>query len=145
MRSYHMAKFIFCSIFACIFTTQLAYAQLTGEWKTIDDNTQKPRSIIEIYEAKNGKYYGKVRKILDADKNQDAICEKCPGDRKNQKVVGMTVIRDMTLSNGIMSNGYILDPENGKEYSCKIWLEGNELKVRGYWGLFYRTQTWYRK
>ncbi len=138
-------KHFFCLIFACFFTMHLAYAQLTGEWQTIDDNTNKPRSIIQIYEAKNGKYYGKVRKILDPDKSQEEICEKCPGDRKNQKVVGMTIIREMTLSNGTLSGGQILDPENGKEYSCKIWLEGKDLKVRGYWGVFYRTQTWYRK
>lgn len=137
--------YTFCLIFACMFVNSLAYAQIVGEWKTVDDNTGKARSIIEIYEAKNGKYYGKVRKLLDPDTNQDVVCEKCPGDRKNQKVVGLTVIREMTLSSGTLSGGYILDPENGKEYSCKIWLEGKDLKVRGYWGMFYRTQTWYKK
>jgi uncharacterized protein (DUF2147 family) len=137
--------YTFCLIFACIFTSSFALAQIVGEWKTVDDNTGKARSIIEIYEAKNGMYYGKVRKLLDPDKSQDVVCEKCPGDRKGQKVVGLTVIREMKLSSGTMSGGYILDPENGKEYSCKIWLEGNELKVRGYWGVFYRTQTWYKK
>jgi uncharacterized protein (DUF2147 family) len=40
--------------------------------------------------------------------------------------------------------GNILDPEEGKVYKCKLWLEGTELKVRGYWGPFYRTQTWTR-
>ena len=43
-------------------------------------------------------------------------------------------------------DGEILDPNNGKIYDCKIWLEGNDiLKVRGYVGFFYRTQTWKRK
>ena len=40
-------------------------------------------------------------------------------------------------------NGKILDPENGKVYSCKMWLDSNgDLQVRGYVGIFYRTQTW---
>lgn len=137
----------FCLIFACILVNSFAYAQkIVGEWKTIDDNTGKPRSIVEIYEAKNGMYYGKIRQILDPDKSPDTICEKCPGDRKGQKVVGLTIIREMKLNSGTMSGGQILDPENGKEYSCKIWLDdkGN-LQVRGYWGVFYRTQTWYKK
>ena len=133
-----------CLIFACIFASNLAYAQLTGEWKTIDDNTGKPRSIIRIYEANNGKYYGKIQKLLDPNRSQEAVCEKCPGEKKGQKLVGMVVVRDMVKSGETLSSGHILDPESGKEYSCKIWLEGKELKVRGYWGVFYRTQTWYR-
>jgi uncharacterized protein (DUF2147 family) len=41
-----------------------------------------------------------------------------------------------------LAEGTILDPESGKIYQCKIWLEGEDLKVRGYWGPFFRTQTW---
>ena len=37
------------------------------------------------------------------------------------------------------------DKVNGKTYKCTIWLEGNNLKVRGYLGIFYETQTWKRK
>jgi uncharacterized protein (DUF2147 family) len=43
--------------------------------------------------------------------------------------------------------GKILDPEKGKEYSCTMWFEAgkpDELKVRGWFGPVYRTQTWYR-
>ena len=39
-------------------------------------------------------------------------------------------------------DGNILDPDNGKVYRCKIWIEDNQLKVRGYIGPFYRTQSW---
>lgn len=140
----HKKAFVICLFFAYIATSQLAYAQIAGEWKTIDDNTGKARSIIKIYEANNGKYYAKIQKLLDSDRNQDAVCEKCPGEKKGQKLVGMVILRDMTKSGETLSNGHILDPESGKEYTCKIWLEGKELKVRGYWGVFYRTQTWYK-
>ncbi|MFK7923326.1 MAG: DUF2147 domain-containing protein, partial [Bacteroidia bacterium] len=34
-----------------------------GKWKTIDDETNKPKSIVEIYE-KDGKLYGKVIKLF---------------------------------------------------------------------------------
>lgn len=30
-------------------------------------------------------------------------------------------------------------------YQSSIWLEGNNLKVRGYVAMFYETQTWTKK
>jgi uncharacterized protein (DUF2147 family) len=39
----------------------------------------------------------------------------------------------------------ILDPEDGKVYKAEIWTEDGKLKVRGYVGFFYRTQTWLRQ
>ena len=35
-----------------------------------------------------------------------------------------------------------MDPEDGKVYRAELWAEGGALKVRGYLGPFYRTQTW---
>ena len=100
------------------------------------------KSIIEIFE-RNGKVYGKIVKIF-TKVDPDPICEKCPEDdpRYGKKIIGMEIIRDMKRSGDEYSDGNILDPEAGKVYRCKIWLEGHELKVRGYWGPFYRTQTW---
>ena len=37
------------------------------------------------------------------------------------------------------------NPKNGKTYKCSIWLDGNNLKVRGYVAMFYETQTWTKK
>lgn len=34
---------------------------------------------------------------------------------------------------------------HNKDYKCSIWMEGNKLKVRGYIGFLYETQTWTRK
>jgi uncharacterized protein (DUF2147 family) len=43
------------------------------------------------------------------------------------------------------TGGRIVDPDDGKEYSSAVWLEGlDRLRVRGYWGPFHRTQTWRR-
>ena len=56
----------------------------------------------------------------------------------------MEIIKGMKKSGDEYSEGNILDPEVGKIYSCKLWIEGNDLKVRGYWGPFYRTQTWHK-
>jgi uncharacterized protein (DUF2147 family) len=50
----------------------------------------------------------------------------------------------MRLSDGTWSGGTILDPESGKVYDCKLWLENGRLMVRGYVAFFFRTQEWIR-
>ena len=117
----------------------------TGIWKSVDDKTGEAKSHLEIYEE-NGKYFGKIVKLLA--RGPETICEKCPGAKKNKKLVGMVIIEDLVKKDDYWKNGSILDPESGKEYSCSIWFEdGNaeELKVRGkHWTGLYRTQTWYK-
>jgi uncharacterized protein (DUF2147 family) len=119
---------------------------ILGKWKTIDDETGEPRSIVELY-ARGGKVYGKVVKIfLQPHEDQDPICVACDEDdpRFRKKVIGMEILKDMRQDDDEYTDGEILDPNNGKIYRCKIWLEGKDLKLRGYLGPFYRTQTWVR-
>lgn len=117
---------------------------ITGKWKTIDDETGDETSIVDIYE-KGDKIFGKVVKIFPKPGDDaDPVCSECPEDdsRFNKKVIGMEIIRNMKHVDDHYADGDILDPKIGKIYRCKLWLEGNDLKVRGYWGPFYRTQTW---
>ncbi len=121
-----------------------------GKWKTIDDETGKAKSIVEIYE-KNGKYFGKVTKLLNIEdgEDKDPVCDECPtkDDRYNKKVIGMEIIRDMKKDGDEWQGGTILDPEKGKVYDCKFWIDEDNkdmLRLRGYVAFFYRTQTWHR-
>lgn len=125
-------------------STSVAQNSIVGKWKTIDDETNKPKSIVEIFE-RNGKFYGKITKLFRALKEeQDPVCDKCSSEdeRYMKKIIGMEILKNMMRSGSDYTEGTILDPQNGKIYSCKIWLEGSNLKLRGYWGPFYRTQTW---
>ncbi len=123
------------------------YAQSPiGTWKTIDDNTGKEKSYVKIYKTNNGKLEGKVAKILTPG-HENRRCTACKGDKKDQPIVGLVIIRDLENQGDEWKNGYILDPENGKEYKCKMSLQDeNTLDVRGYIGfsLIGRTQTWHR-
>ena len=131
-----------------LFVSMTFYAQsnsVIGKWKTIDDETGKPKSIVEIYE-RSGKIYGKVVDILDAEKKKN-LCTKCPGEDKNKPVMGLVIIKGLKKDGNEYNAGKILDPVTGKMYKCFLALEGrNQLKVRGFIGisLFGRTQTWHR-
>ena len=139
-------KTSFTYILLLLVATQFAFAQsVVGKWKTIDDETGEAKSIVEIYK-KDGKIYGKVVDILNPEK-RDGLCEKCRDDRKDKPVLGMQIINGLTQDDEEYSGGKILDPEKGKEYKCKIWLDeddADKLYVRGYIAFFYRTQNWYR-
>ncbi len=117
---------------------------VTGKWKTIDDETGKPKSIVEITEN-NGKIYGKVIEILTDKK--EAKCDKCPGEDKGKPIKGLTIIKGLKKDGSSYSGGTITDPGTGKEYKCALKLNGaDKLDVRGYVGIqaLGRTQTWVR-
>ncbi len=118
-----------------------SFAQVTGVWKTVDDETGIEKSHLKIYE-KDGKYYGKVVKILREEHVND-VCSNCTDYRKDKPIVGMEIVSNMKKKGDTYSGGEILDPEKGKIYDCKMWRDGENLKVRGYVAFFYRTQTWY--
>ncbi|EMY81700.1 chalcone isomerase superfamily protein [Psychroflexus gondwanensis ACAM 44] len=124
----------------------LVYSQeVYGEWKTIDDNTGIAKSIVEVYEQ-NGKVFGRIKKILKKDQ-RDVRCVNCKGDLKNQKVEGMVILKDLSKDEDEFEDGTVTDPENGKTYNAKIWLNEDDpdiLMVRGYLSFLYRTQEWKR-
>lgn len=130
-----------------ILVTIATYSQKTiiGKWKTIDDSTKEAKSIVEIYKL-NNEYFGKITTILnEADK--DKVCIKCKGVDKNKPIEGLVIIKKLSKDDTMYVDGTIIDPENGKTYTCKIWLDENNndvLNVRGYIGFFYRTQKWKR-
>lgn len=141
-----MKKIVFfATIFGLLLTNSLMSQTVLGKWKTIDDETGKPKSIVEIYE-KSGKVYGKVIEILDP-KKKDNLCQNCTGEDKNKPVLGMHVVKNMKKDNDEYSGGTITDPNNGKVYKCLMSLESKDkLKVRGFIGfsLIGRTQIWHR-
>ena len=133
---------LFCSF---IISTISAQTTIIGKWKTIDDETGKAKSIVEISE-KSGKIYGKIIEIFESE-NRNRVCENCSGADKNTPVLGMTIIRGLSKDGSEYNGGKIIDPKNGKSYKCSLALESKDkLKVRGYIGfsLIGRSQYWER-
>lgn len=125
-----------------------AFAQnsvILGQWKTVDDETGKEKSFLEIYE-KGGKVYGKIVKLL-LKEDQGKKCDACKGSQKGQPIEGMTIMKDMERVSDGWDEGSIMDPKNGKSYSCYLKLKGKDtLLVKGYMGFraLGRTQVWHR-
>lgn len=117
--------------------------QMLGDWKTVEAGQEK--SIVHIYKATDGLYYGKIVKLFGV--SNDEVCVACEGADKNKPVVGLVIIRGMKEVDGELKEGKVLDPENGKFYYCKISLKDGKLVLKGSLdkkGLLGRSQTWVR-
>lgn len=127
----------------------LATAQMTpvGSWYSIDDKTGEIKSLVVITE-KDGVLTGRIDKLLRKNADQNATCKECTDDRKDQRTLGMEIIRGAKKAEGkdVWEDGKILDPENGKSYTLRLTpIEGGKrLEVRGSVLFISRTQTWQR-
>ena len=92
-------------------TTIFAQTPILGEWITVDDATGEQKSVVRIYQADNGKYYGDIIQLFSPDATT-AVCEACEGAEHNQPIIGLTIIRDMQLKEGELRGGKVLDPDN---------------------------------
>ncbi|TAK77790.1 MAG: DUF2147 domain-containing protein [Gammaproteobacteria bacterium] len=123
-----------------------------GYWKTIDDVTGQPKSILQIKETSNHTLYGKVVKVFpQAGQDPNPVCKACEGEKHNQPIIGMTILENLTQSQDdptLWTGGSILEPKTGKVYHCNIQVMdgGEKLNVKGYIGIptFGRSQTWIR-
>lgn len=140
-----MMKLLIC-IFSIAFLGFSSNAQtVTGKWKTVNDETGKANSIIEIFEE-DGEIHGRILRILKEEDRQKT-CASCSGEMKDEPIEGLIVMTGLEKDGDEYTGGKITDPDSGKEYKCKIWLDSENpdiLNVRGYIAFFYRTQTWIR-
>jgi uncharacterized protein (DUF2147 family) len=118
-------------------------ADVAGKWKTVDDRTGQVKSEVEVYQE-GGKLYGKIVALTEPndESGKPKRCTKCTGDDKDKPIVGLVIIKGLSASGERYKDGTITDPEDGKVYKAEVWTEDGKLKVRGYLGMFYKTQTW---
>jgi uncharacterized protein (DUF2147 family) len=123
--------------------TASAAEPVLGKWNTIDEKTGKVVSEVEVYDQ-GGKVFGKIVRLTEPNDAQGKpkTCTKCAGADKDAPVVGLVIIKGLSPDGDRYKGGTIMDPEDGKVYKAEVWNEAGKLKVRGYLGIFYRTQTW---
>ena len=117
------------------------------KWKTIDDKTKKPLSIVQFTETSKGVLSAKIIEVLT--ESEKAKCTKCVGKFENKPLQGVQIVSGLkTTGSHIYEGGKITDPQNGKTYSfnAKLSPDGKTLSGRGYIGVsaLGRSQTWIR-
>jgi len=128
-----------------MFSLSISSQSIIGKWKTIDDESGIEKSIVEIYK-KNGKIFGKIIEILNPE-HERALCDKCEGVEYNTPVLGLVLLKDMNKEGSYYKGGTIFDPERGKKYKCRLFIEKDNpdvLQVRGYIAFLYASQYWKR-
>ena len=132
-----------------ISTLAAATENPVGLWRTIDDKSGKEKSLVRVVES-NGQLQITIEKLFrEPGEEPNPLCDKCSGEKKNKPVIGMQIGNGLKKDGDVWSGGEILDPQNGKTYKCKVWLEdkGKKLNVRGFIGVSVlgRTQVWVRE
>jgi hypothetical protein len=122
---------------------------LTGFWQAYNDDG-RPGGVFYFYE-KNGFYEGRLVKSVTYPNEppDDPICKACPGEKKNQPMMGLVIVYDMKRHGGAKyEDGHILDPRDGKVWSAELDVtpDNQKLNLRGYVAtpLLGQTRVWTR-
>ena len=153
-----MKKYFLC-VLVLFFVTGFTFANDSAEgfWISVDEKTEKETAGWKIW-VENDVLYGKILSAADTtlddtaggkgksyDNFQNGI------DVSTVKVIGTTWIWGLTKQkDGKWADGYIIDPENGSRYKCKITFHkadgkkylSDTLEMRGEVGPFGRSQFW---
>ncbi len=126
------------------FLSPLAADDITGLWKTFNDKTKKPESIIAVY-TYEGKQYGK---IIGSYNSEGVIGDsiynpksRATGVAGNPYYSGLDIIWNLRNS-GSRYKGKIMDPRNGNTYNVELWTRNGDLVVRGKLFIFGSNRIW---
>lgn len=111
----------------------LAQAQSTspiGRWKTLDDQTGRAMTIVEVYRAQNNTLSARIVENIAAP----PTCTRCTGANKDKSIIGMNVLWNLRETNGVWGGGNGLKPSSGETFtarSIEVIDGGRKLKVTG--------------
>jgi uncharacterized protein (DUF2147 family) len=108
-----------------------------GYWKTVHEKSGQTQSIFRVWEDK-GKLVGKILKSFDVPgEPAQKVCTECAGTQKDKPVQGLLFFWGFEHDKDNPRkwvDGKILNPRDGKTYSCEAELseDGKTLNVYGY-------------
>ena len=149
MKSKNIFLTFLCAFFLFSGTSfaQKAANDIAGLWLP---SSGKAR--VNIYLAKNGKYYGKIvwlREPNDPKTGVAKLDKNNPDEvKRKEPLMSFLLLKGFSYKeNGTYDEGTIYDPESGTTYKSTIEMpDKNTLNVRGFVGvsLFGKTDTWTR-
>ena len=102
----------------------------------------------EIYRSEDNRYFGK---ILGGDGPEQFDTKNPDPDLQSRSLIGVNFLSDFSYDSDKAQwvDGTIYDPNNGRTYDCKMWLDENDatkLNARGFLGIsaFGRTEVFTR-
>lgn len=141
-------RLLVCSVSFLLAITCLFAAndeRVLGKWTTKDKNGS-PESEVIIYKVGDG-YNCKVTRLLGKFADFDnPLCKGCPGEYKDQPILGIDVIKGMKYD-GEKFTGKVLSPNMAKIFKMTMEVDPKDsdiLIVKGFWGPFSETQRWTR-
>ena len=150
--------FLLVAVFMSFSLLSVFADPVEGLWKSVDEKSGKVTAVWKIY-IQEGKLFGEMLVVIG--KKPDAKASKCtkdypdfprPGKVSNMPLVGTPFIFNLVKkAEGAWHNGYIIAPDTGKYYYCKITFRARDgktyktdcLEMRGEIGLgIGRSQLW---
>jgi uncharacterized protein (DUF2147 family) len=144
---------LFCAtlvLFSC--STSSKPQGIEGLWKSRDQHSDKPRSLVAMYKYQD-QYYGRMLATYDDEGNiKDTIIEKkdkATGVEGHPPYCGMDFVyhvKEEQNKDGKTQKykGKIIDPEKGKVYNAEFWISGDDLIVRGELWIFGENIPWHK-
>ena len=125
--------------------TVLSANEICGVWKSVNEDTDKAQCYVAVYEYQ-GKCYGRIIATCNSEGVIDdtiyAPKGRAPGIVGKPYYAGLDLIWDLK-DRGERYKGKIVDPERGSIYNAQVWVEDDNLIVRGELLFFGRNVIWY--
>ena len=134
-------------LFVGLLLSSISISQsIEDKWITIDIDSGKEKSVVEIYKQ-DRQYYGKIVRFLEDGVANDAVCKHCKGKMKDKQLMGFNVLKSFKKDGNELINGTVTDPENDKTYDAKLWIDKENpdiLNLRAYVSIIFKTIQWKR-
>lgn len=138
---------IFVISFSTLKAQNVKENAITGNWFT-ENNEAK----INIYKAKDGKYYGSIiwlKEPIDKNGVPKKDIKNKNENLQNRSLIGIIILNGLQYNSQekVWDRGRVYKPEYGHDADCIVYyIDDQTIKVKGYMGVKWlsETQVWKR-